>query len=343
MSSANPRIASRAPARGRWRNAPSRGTGRHASSAPGAATSPAAPAASAAGRACARPPPRRDTAPRPCRCTLPHQRPTPMTEPPDDAGGWNSDLPTFIDSEPKAVRIKLEHFVCAWDDSIPWLQRECRELVAAYDAARAYTAILEYELPRESRRPDVIVLENGVVVVLELNKAYHRECADRPVHAVLVPSRGDATPRDIDGVRVVGHAPAHPRARPEPAHRRGVPAARRLRPASEPRARRPRPVRTRAAAPHQARPRRHRAGRRPHHRHRPRSRRAAHPSPGPAHRRARFGQDARRPAPGARRLPRRSRGPAPRQHQAVPMAPSCWSFRMPSRKPAAGARSSSGM
>jgi len=48
------------------------------------------------------------------------------------------------------------------------LQRECRELVAAYDAARTYTAILEYELPRESRRPDVIVLENGVVVVLEL-------------------------------------------------------------------------------------------------------------------------------------------------------------------------------
>ena len=160
-----------------------------------------------------------------------------MTEPPhtpDDACGWNSDLPTFIGSEPKAVRIALEHFVRspgpeqvrAWDDSIPWLQRECRELVAAYDAARTYTAILEYELPRESRRPDVIVLENGVVVVLELKgkavpsqadidqvfayardlKAYHRECADRPVHAVLVPSRGDATPRDIDGVRVVGPA-----------------------------------------------------------------------------------------------------------------------------------------
>ena len=102
-----------------------------------------------------------------------------MTEPPDspdDACGWNSDLPTFIDSEPKAVRIALEHFVRspgpeqvrAWDDSIPWLQRECRELVAAYDAARTYTAIPEYELPREARRPDVIVLENGVVVVLEL-------------------------------------------------------------------------------------------------------------------------------------------------------------------------------
>ena len=43
----------------------------------------------------------------------------------------------------------------AWDESIPWLQRECRELVGAYDAARSYTAILEYELPRESPEPVV--------------------------------------------------------------------------------------------------------------------------------------------------------------------------------------------
>jgi hypothetical protein len=41
-------------------------------------------------------------------------------------------------------------------------------VVDAYDASRTYTAILEYELPREARRPDVIILENGVVVVLGL-------------------------------------------------------------------------------------------------------------------------------------------------------------------------------
>ena len=34
-----------------------------------------------------------------------------------------------------------------------------------------YTAILEYELPRDSRRPDVIVLERGCVAVLELKGA----------------------------------------------------------------------------------------------------------------------------------------------------------------------------
>ncbi|HYV84359.1 MAG TPA: hypothetical protein VFB49_00450 [Patescibacteria group bacterium] len=104
------------------------------------------------------------------------------------------------------------------------MQRECREVVDAYEVARAWTAILEYELPRESRRPEVIVLENGVVVVLELKgeavpsqadidqvfayardlRAYHHECADLPVHAVLVPSRGLAEARDRDGVRIVG-------------------------------------------------------------------------------------------------------------------------------------------
>jgi len=145
---------------------------------------------------------------------------------------WQSDLPTFYGTQPRVVRVRLEEFIRdagteqirAWDASIPWLQRECRELVDAYDAARTYTAILEYELPRETRRPDVIILENGVVVVLELKgkdapsqadidqvfcyardlRSYHAECADRPVHAVLVPTRAGRTPRTIDGVQVVG-------------------------------------------------------------------------------------------------------------------------------------------
>jgi len=156
--------------------------------------------------------------------------------PPDksaEAGyGWQSDLPKFYDAPSRVVRLELEKFIHdpgteqirAWDASIPWLQRECRELVAAYAPANTYTAILEYELPRESRRPDVIILENGVVVVLEVKgknapsqadidqvfcyardlRSYHAECADRPVHAVLVPTRADRTPRTIDGVQVVG-------------------------------------------------------------------------------------------------------------------------------------------
>jgi len=213
---------------------------------------------------------------------------TKAPSPPSAPCGWLSDLPAFYGAQPRVVRLRLEKFVRdagaeqvrAWDESIPWLQRECRELVDAYDAARAWTAILEYELPRESRRPDVIVLENGVVVVLELKgkavpsqadvdqvfayardlRAYHRECADRPVHAVLVPSRGPAEPRDRDGVRIVGPAGVDRlllecTRTPAP-----CPRERPLRAPAEPPARRARPVRAPAAAAHQAGARRHRAG-----------------------------------------------------------------------------------
>src|SRR5436190_296031 len=93
-----------------------------------------------------------------------------------DPCGWLSDLPEFCGAQPRVVRLKLQQFVRdagaeqlrAWDESIPWLQRECKEAVDAYDAARTWSTILEYELPREGRRPYVIVLENGVVVVLAL-------------------------------------------------------------------------------------------------------------------------------------------------------------------------------
>jgi hypothetical protein len=148
------------------------------------------------------------------------------------------------------VRLRLADFVreagaeqiAAWDASIPWLQRECRELVECDSAAKAYTAILEYELPRESRRPDVIVLENGVVVVLELKgkrtpsradldqvsayardlRDYHAECAGRPVHAVLVPAGAGPEPRVADDVTVVGPAGVH-RVLLDRTRREGVP------------------------------------------------------------------------------------------------------------------------
>ncbi|MBM4368272.1 MAG: DUF2075 domain-containing protein [Deltaproteobacteria bacterium] len=146
--------------------------------------------------------------------------------------GWKSDLPHFYGTEPRVIRLSLASFVHdagdaqvrAWDDAIPWLQLECRELVRCEDSARTYTAILEYELPRESRRPDVIVLENGTVVVLELKgrseptradldqvaayardlRCYHAECATRPVFPVLVPTRMRGAAREADGVKIAG-------------------------------------------------------------------------------------------------------------------------------------------
>jgi hypothetical protein len=151
---------------------------------------------------------------------------------PYDRYGWRSSLSEFSNSEPRIVRLQLQQFVedaspeqiRAWDQSIPWLQRECRELEVRDTAAHEYTAILEYELPRDSRRPDVIVLERGCVAVLELKgtlhasraaldqafgyardlAAYHAACAGRRVTPVLLVRGGGQNAILRDGVYVVG-------------------------------------------------------------------------------------------------------------------------------------------
>ena len=81
-----------------------------------------------------------------------------------------------------------------------------------------------YQLPMEQRRPDVILLIGGAVLVLELKgkhlpeiadvdqaaayardlRAYHRECAERPVQPALVLTRASGRLGDIAGVPVVG-------------------------------------------------------------------------------------------------------------------------------------------
>ena len=146
--------------------------------------------------------------------------------------GWQSDFDTFTSSDPRIVRRRLQQFltdasqeqVTAWDQCIPSLQTECRELTAREPAAREYTAILEYELPRDFRRPDVIILESGCVVVIEFKgllnptqaaldqalgyardlAAYHAACAGRTVVPVLVTRGADRTPILLDKVYVVG-------------------------------------------------------------------------------------------------------------------------------------------
>jgi hypothetical protein len=148
-----------------------------------------------------------------------------------DRYGWQSDLDTFSKSVPRIVRGRLNDFVPdaspeqirAWDQSIPWLQRECRELTARDAAAGEYTAILEYELPRDFRRPDVIILEHGCVAVLELKgypyatqaaidqalgyardlAAYHAACAGCIVTPVLLIRTSNPTPAIQDGVYIV--------------------------------------------------------------------------------------------------------------------------------------------
>ena len=151
--------------------------------------------------------------------------------------GWQSDFPTFADEEPRVVRISLQEFLAdasesqvrAWDESIPRIQVEVGEVVEIDELAAQYTAILEYELPLESRRPDVVLLVSGAVVVLELKgkaepeqadldqaaayardlRCYHKHCADREVHAVLVPTRAHGYAGVRDGVHIAGPDSLH--------------------------------------------------------------------------------------------------------------------------------------
>jgi hypothetical protein len=146
--------------------------------------------------------------------------------------GWDSDFDRFSRTSSGTIVAKLRTFLAdasaaqvrAWDDSIPRLQTEVTQVSAVREEAARYTAILEYELPLESRRADAIFLLRESVVVIELKgkahpsdadidqahayardlRCYHAECEERPVHALLVPTgaRGDFGYRR--GVRICG-------------------------------------------------------------------------------------------------------------------------------------------
>ncbi len=146
--------------------------------------------------------------------------------------GWASTFPTFRSTPAIQIRGSLQDFlrevsaeqIHAWDLSIPPLQREVSEVLLQYSMAADYTAILEYELPLEFRRPDVVLLMGGTVLVLELKgrnvaqradidqaagyvrdlRAYHRECADRPVHGAVVLGQASGYVGEDVGIHVLG-------------------------------------------------------------------------------------------------------------------------------------------
>jgi hypothetical protein len=146
--------------------------------------------------------------------------------------GWESDFPTFREALPSVVRERLHAFVAdatpeqirAWTEAIPPLQTEIEEVLATSSLAARYSTILEYELPMESRRPDVVLLVGAGVVVIELKgkkvpsqadidqasayardlRCYHRECANRSVVPVLVPTRARGYQSFEVGVHIMG-------------------------------------------------------------------------------------------------------------------------------------------
>ena len=153
--------------------------------------------------------------------------------------GWHGAVDAFIDEDRLAIQLALEEFIHdagesqkrAWKDSIRIMQGVLSAV--KNDAARGTPvvdqdgAILEYMLPMEGgRRPDMIVIENGCVLILEFKgklsyeradldqalgykrdlSAYHSVLHDgvHPVNAVLVLTRRVAPPELIDGVFVCG-------------------------------------------------------------------------------------------------------------------------------------------
>jgi hypothetical protein len=130
------------------------------------------------------------------------------------------------------IRTSLQEFITdasveqirAWDNSIPLLQREVGEILEEKQGGEEYTAVLEYELPMDLRRPDVIFLLNGSILVIELKgklapsqadldqasayardlRCYHRVCERTDVHVVVVPTRAKGFLGVESGVTVLG-------------------------------------------------------------------------------------------------------------------------------------------
>lgn len=135
----------------------------------------------------------------------------------DDVKQIVDDLTAFVkDASPEQVR--------AWQQSVPPMQHEASEIIRCEGMGETYTAVLEYEMPMESRRADVIFLVNGAVVVIELKGAlnasmaaidqanayardlrnYHDMCQDIPVYAVVVPTGSRGIKGSYQGVYVCG-------------------------------------------------------------------------------------------------------------------------------------------
>src|SRR5438105_15359128 len=126
---------------------------------------------------------------------------------------WMGDVPRFLATSQEELLSDLTRFVvekggpqlAAWDRSLSTL-RDAFE--SAMPSASGFGLVLEFEVHRGGgRRPDLIVLENGIVLVVEFKnrveaeasdfdqvrgyvrdlQEYHAGCRDRQLVPVLVP------------------------------------------------------------------------------------------------------------------------------------------------------------
>lgn len=145
--------------------------------------------------------------------------------------GWVSSLSDFRGAESSLILNSLGNFVrdysplqeFAWSEEISILKDVVGKLATPDDSAMKCGIILEYRLPYENRRPDVILLGKEAVTVLEFKskaratqadqdqvaayardlRAYHKECHERTVYPVLVLTRAHDTRTEINGVTII--------------------------------------------------------------------------------------------------------------------------------------------
>lgn len=149
--------------------------------------------------------------------------------------GWNGSVASFIATDDVEILGNLTRFllergapqVLAWDSSIRSLKETFQRCLPE---ATDCELVLEYELPRSGgRRPDLIFLNNGVVLVIEFKNRvspeaadidqvlgyvreledYHEGCRGKTLIPVLVPigfQENDRTERDVQIVSPKGLA-----------------------------------------------------------------------------------------------------------------------------------------
>jgi hypothetical protein len=100
--------------------------------------------------------------------------------------GWVSSLGTFVATDIDQVVGRLAQKypasadqVRAWRSSVKTTQDAARVSIAELPPSSEHGTVLEYELPAEGgRRPDVIILKNGLVVVIEFKQSANVKRAD---------------------------------------------------------------------------------------------------------------------------------------------------------------------
>ena len=152
--------------------------------------------------------------------------------------GWFAYLSELAKDSPGDIREGLVSFVRdasreqveAWRQAIPVVRDAARRTVESFPAASAHSLLMEYELPREGgRRPDVVVLGNGTIIVVEFKgkdvvqradldqvaayardlRCYHSQSHGRTVIPALVPMRYTGPRTKYDDVEVVPPAELH--------------------------------------------------------------------------------------------------------------------------------------